>query len=125
MQKNNLEGRINANDAMTEKNKDDIAANCEMVKNFKTEMDERVSELKNWYSEKQQRQFDDFILKIDGELTRRNRLRTETFNKFAEQDGIMARILKQVDAFRLKQHAMISTVTKLSYVQDIQCALNI
>ena len=125
MQKNELEGRISANDAMTEKNKADIAANCELVKNFKTEMDERVSELKTWYSEKQQRQFDDFILKIDGELTRRNRLRTEVFNKFAEQDGIMARILKQVDAFRQKQQAMISTVTKLSYVQDIQCALNI
>ena len=52
MQKNELESRISENDATTEKNKENIAANCELVKNYKVEMDERVSELKKWYSEK-------------------------------------------------------------------------
>ena len=32
------------------------------------------------FSQKVNQQFDDFMLKVDGELTRRNRLRIETFN---------------------------------------------
>lgn len=38
-----------------------------------------------------EKQFEDFILKIDGELTRRNRLRTETFNKFDQHEAMLLR----------------------------------
>ena len=61
-------------------------------------------------------QFDDFMLKVEGELTRRNRLRTETFNKFEEIDGVMRKLIESIENFRHKQQKMTSTITKLAYV---------
>ena len=43
------------------------------------------------FDRKVEQQFNDFMLKVDGELTRRNRLRTETFNKFDEQEALIVR----------------------------------
>mmetsp|Transcript_14309 Transcript_14309/g.17085 ORF Transcript_14309/g.17085 Transcript_14309/m.17085 type:complete len:124 (+) Transcript_14309:43-414(+) len=37
----------------------------------------------------------------------------------------MAIILQQVDLFHKRQSRMVSTITKLTYVQDIQSSLNI
>lgn len=52
----------------------------------KIEFDNLVIKIENTFQAKVASQFDDFILKVDGELSRRNRLRTETFNKFSEVD---------------------------------------
>lgn len=44
------------------------------------EQDQKTEVIFKKFSSKVERQFDDFMLKVDGELTRRNRLRVETFN---------------------------------------------
>ena len=46
----------------------------------KLESEKQLSVVSERFTQKVNQQFDDFMLKVDGELTRRNRLRMETFN---------------------------------------------
>ena len=56
------------------------------------------------------------MLKVDGELTRRNRMRTEVFSKLGEYDDMLKQVMDQVDIFGTKQQCMISSITKLVYI---------
>ena len=65
------------------------------------------------------------MLKVDGELTRRNRLRVETWNKFDALEAIIQKMQKIVSRFGGNQENVMSTISKLVYMQDIQTSLNI
>ena len=65
------------------------------------------------------------MYKVDGELTRRNRLKNDTLKKFDEVDGILDLTTLKVKEFEEKLHNSISIVKKLAYASTIQSALNI
>ena len=65
------------------------------------------------------------MYKVDGELTRRNRLKNDTLNKFDEVDNTLHITTSRVDEFDRKLHNSISILKKLAYSSVIQCALNI
>ena len=48
-----------------------------------------MQDQRDYYNRKLTQQFDDFMLKVDGELTRRNRLRIEVFNKFDQSEALL------------------------------------
>ena len=59
------------------------------------------------------------MLKVDGELTRRNRLRVEVFSKFDSQEALNKKFQRQLARTSENQKTVLSTITKLSYVADI------
>jgi len=63
--------------------------------------------------------------KVDGELTRRNRLRTEILHKFEELEKLVEKHQLRVQFLDSKQGLVLNTIAKLVYVQDIQTSLNI
>ena len=55
--------------------------------------------LENRYNDKLRQQFKDFVLKIEGELTRRNRLRIETFSKLEDHEDRLKNMNNTIDRF--------------------------
>lgn len=55
--------------------------------------------LEGRYNDKLRQQFNDFLLKIEGELTRRNRLRIETFSKLDDHEESLKRMNNTIDRF--------------------------
>ena len=65
------------------------------------------------------------MYKVDGELTRRNRLRHDTMTKFEQIDVVLGYTEAKVKDFEMKLVNNISTMKKLAYTNTIQSALNI
>ena len=55
------------------------------------------------------------MYKVDGELTRRNRLRHDTMTKFEEVDVALGFTAEKVKEFEMKLINNISTMKKLAY----------
>ena len=70
-------------------------------------------------------QFNDFIMKIDAELSRRNRLKNEVYSRLDEQDEQLSWMRSEVERFGVNQKKVLSTVKKLMYTSDIQSSINI
>ena len=70
-------------------------------------------------------QFNDFIMKIDAELSRRNRLKVEVYSRLDEQDEQLSWMRSEVERFGVNQKKVLSTVKKLMYTSDIQSSINI
>ena len=56
---------------------------------YKIDLESKLKELEARFGSKVEQSFNDFVLKIEGELTRRNRLRIETNNKFETIDKLL------------------------------------
>ena len=97
----------------------------DLVASHKQEGENALEATAAKFDRKVEQQFNDFMLKVDGELTRRNRLRTETFNKFDEQEALILRCQHQIDQFKLNEQRMLGTLSKLAYSIEMQSALNI
>lgn len=78
-----------------------------------------MANLETRFSEKLHRQFNDFILKIEGELSRRNRLRIETFGKLDEHDAVLENMKSTIDRFDKNQREILGTIKKIMYTNDI------
>ena len=55
------------------------------------------------------------MYKVDGELTRRNRLKVDTFKKFDEVDGLLDITTTKVSDFEKKLLNNISIIKKIAY----------
>lgn len=75
--------------------------------------------LEKRFKAKLQDQFDDFCLKIEGELTRRSRLRVEAFARFKEHEDQIKAMQSEIVRFESNQVAMIGSIKKLMYTNDI------
>ena len=56
------------------------------------------------------------MLKVDGELTRRNRLRIEVFNKFDQLEALLQKMQQIVSRFGMNQENVMGTISKLVYM---------
>ena len=65
----------------------------------KADTDTRREAVELRFDKKMEKQFQDFILKIDSELTRRNRLRIEAFNKFAQMEELLDAMQGEISVF--------------------------
>ena len=65
------------------------------------------------------------MLKVDGELTRRNRLRVETFTEFERHEAMLIKMQRSLEKFGSNQSNVLGTIRKVAYALDIQSSLNI
>lgn len=77
------------------------------------------------FNNKMNEQFQDFILKVDGELTRRNRLRIETKTRFDSIEDLIRGMNQKQVGIGESQNLILGSIKKLMYTNDIQTAINI
>ena len=68
--------------------KDELEMVVQQSNDFENKLEEQTQQM----TRKITNQFDDFMLKVDGELTRRNRLRIETFSKFDQHEAMLQKL---------------------------------
>lgn len=71
------------------------------------------------------KQFNDFIMKLEGELTRRNRFKIEAIQNFERMKQQLQGMQDLIDTFKNNQGKVLGTIQKFMYMCDIQSSLNI
>lgn len=89
------------------------------------DLKEALRELEDRSNHRIDTQFNEFLVRIDGELTRRNRMRLDTQTKFKRVDNFIDMVKSELDRFETNQKLVIGTMRKLTYANDVQSQLNI
>jgi len=80
---------------------------------------------RRFYKANCDKQYEDFSLKIEGEMTRRNRFKRDTLKMFEDQANQIAQLENDVQRNTKMNSNAVTSVKKLLDVETIQAALNV
>lgn len=105
--------------------KEETRANAENTNKIEDFINSGLRSLEKRTTERLEGQFKEFLMRIDGELIRRNRMRLENKERFQNLDNYCDQVKKDITRFEKNQQNMLGTIRKLIYATDIQSSINI